>query len=423
MSEILDIIGREILDSRGNPTVEVECILSDGTYAIAQVPSGASRGEYEAIELRDKNEKRYHGKGVLQAIRNINTIIREELIGYPALEQREIDEILIDLDGTENKSNLGANALLAVSLAVAKAAAAYLGIPLYRYLGGIHGYTIPVPMLNLINGGAHAQNNLDMQEFMIVPAGFENFAEAIRAASEIYHTLKKILTEKGLSTGVGDEGGFAPSLSSNEEALKLLSEAVEKSGYRIGEEIFFALDPAASQFYKNGKYILSLDNKELESTEMVELYNTWINKYPIISIEDGIAENDWEGWKILTKKLGSKIQLVGDDVFVTNIKRLRKGIAEGVANAILIKPNQIGTLSETLDCIEEARRNGYRTIISHRSGETEDTTIAHIAVATNAGQIKTGAPARGERIAKYNELLRIEEESGAYYKGKKIYRE
>ncbi len=421
MSEILDIIGREVLDSRGNPTVEAECILYDGTYAQAQVPSGASTGEHEAIELRDKDEKRYFGKGVLQAVRNINTVIREELIGYSALSQREIDEILIDLDGTPNKSNLGANALLAVSLAVAKSAASYLGLPLYRYLGGVYGSTIPVPLLNLINGGVHAPNNLDMQEFMIVPAGFGSFQDAIRVGAEIYHTLKKILMKKGLSAGIGDEGGFSPELSSNEDALRLLMEAIEKAGYNPGEQVFLALDPAASQFYKDKKYILSLDKKELSSEEMVNLYETWVKNYPIISIEDGLAENDWDGWRLLTQKLGDRIQLVGDDIFVTNIKRVKEGIKKGIANAVLIKPNQIGTLSETLDCIEQAKRAGYRAIISHRSGETEDTSIAHIAVATNAGQIKTGAPTRGERTAKYNEILRIEEETGGRYLGKEAF--
>lgn len=420
MSKIVDVIGREILDSRGVPTVEAECILQDGTYAIAQVPSGTSKGEKEALELRDTSSKRYDRKGVLKAVNNINTLIRKKLVGHSVLEHKKIDEILIQLDGTSNKSKLGANAILAVSMATAKAAASYLGIPLYQYIGGIQGSIIPVPMFNLINGGAHAPNNLDIQEFMVIPAGFSSFAEGLRAVVEIYHSLKKLLGEKGLLSGIGDEGGFCPNLSSNEKALELLLESVEMAGYKLGDQIYFGLDSAASQFYKKGKYILKLENKTFSSEEIIELYSSWIKKYPIVSIEDGLAEKDWKNWKLLTQKLGEKVQLVGDDIFVTNKTLLKKGIEEGVANAILIKPNQIGTLSETLDCIEFAKRKGFGTIVSHRSGETEDTTIVHIAVGTNAGQLKTGAPCRGERIAKYNELLRIEEKLGVPYIGKAI---
>lgn len=411
MSAISAVQAREVLDSRGNPTVEVEVFLEDGAWGKAIVPSGASTGIYEALELRDK-EDRYGGKGVLKAVENVNEVIAEEIMGMEALDQAEIDRTLIELDGTENKSRLGANAILGVSLAVAYAAADSLELPLYRYIGGIRARELPVPMMNVINGGVHADNKLDMQEFMIVPAGADSFREALRIGVEVYQALKKLLHSKGLSTGVGDEGGFAPDIATPEEALGLLVEAIEKAGYEPGKSVFLAMDPAASELWEDGKYVLKGMGKTLSPEGMVELYEKLIQRFPIISLEDGLAQEDWEGWRFLTERLGNKIQLVGDDIFVTNIKRLERGIEEKVANSILIKLNQIGTLTETLECIEKAKRAGYTTVISHRSGETEDTTIADLAVAVNAGQIKTGAPARTERVAKYNQLLRIEEELG-----------
>jgi len=409
MSWIEEIKAREILDSRGNPTVEVEVFLSDGAWGRAAVPSGASTGAYEALELRDGDASRYNGKGVLKAVENIQNVIAGELLGQDALNQRAIDELLIGLDGTPTKSRLGANAILGVSLAVARAAANSVGLPLYRYLGGVEAHILPVPLMNILNGGKHASDSTDLQEFMIVPAGAPSFAEALRWGSEVYHALKKVLASKGYNTNVGDEGGFAPSLRANEEAVELLLEAIEKAGYKPGEQICLALDSAASEFYQDGKYVLKKEGRTLSAEEMVEFYAGWVEKYPIISIEDGLAEDDWEGWKLLTERLGGKIQLVGDDLFVTNVERLRKGIELGAANAILIKLNQIGTLTETLEAVKMARDAGWGAIISHRSGETEDTTIAHLAVATGVGQIKTGAPCRSERVAKYNELLRIEE--------------
>jgi len=412
MSSIVDVKAREVLDSRGNPTVEVEVFLEDGAVGKAIVPSGASTGLHEALEMRDGEKERYGGKGVLKAVENVNEVIAEEIVGMDALDQAEIDMTLIELDGTENKSHLGANAILGVSLAVAKAAASSLDLPLYRYIGGLTARELPVPMMNVINGGVHADNKLDMQEFMIVPAGANSFREALRMGVEVYQSLKKLLKSKGLSTGVGDEGGFAPDISTPEEALGLLVEAIEKAGYEPGKAVYLAMDPAASELWEDGKYVLKGMGKTLTSEEMVELYEKLIVKFPIILLEDGLAEDDWEGWRLLTERLGSKIQLVGDDIFVTNIKRLQKGIEEKVANSILIKVNQIGTLTETLQCIQIAKKAGYATVISHRSGETEDTTIADLAVAVNAGQIKTGAPARTERVAKYNQLLRIEEDLG-----------
>ena len=417
---IAEIKAREVLDSRGNPTVEVEVILEDGTIGTAIVPSGASKGKYEALELRDGDEKRFWGKGVLKAVENINKIIAPEIIGMSVFKQVEIDKIMIELDGTENKSNLGANAILAVSLAVADAASAYLGIPLYRYIGGINAKYLPIPMFNVINGGVHADNQLDIQEFMILPVGAKTFKDALRWGSEIYHTLKKILKDKNYSVSVGDEGGFAPQISKAEEALSLLSKAVEKAGYKLGEEIIFALDVASSELYdeNTGKY--KLEGKEFSSEELIEFYEELIKKYPIVSIEDGMAQEDYDGWKKLTEKLSKKILLVGDDLFVTNIKRIKEGITKGYANSVLIKLNQIGTLTETMDAIELLRKVGWRYIISHRSGETEDTFISHLAVGTNATFIKTGAPCRGERVAKYNELLRIEEDLGISAKYKFI---
>ncbi len=419
MIGILDLIGREVLDSRGNPTVEVECFLDDGSSGRAMVPSGVSRGEREAIELRDGDPKRYGGNGVLKAVGNVNTAIRKTLVGESPFDQRVIDAIMVELDGTPNKSMLGANAILGVSLAVAKAAAESLGLPLYRYLGGIVGYTMPVPLLNVINGGAHAANNIEFQEFMLVPAGFDSFADAIRAGAEIYHALKKELVEAGVDAGIGDEGGFAPNLADTEEAISFLVKAVEKAGYVPGEQIFLALDVAASQFYKNGRY--TLDGRDLTAADMVELYEGLLERYNLVSIEDGLAEDDWEGWKLLTASLGDRVQLVGDDIFVTNPEILSRGIEQGVANALLVKPNQIGTLSETLDAIRLAQDAGYHTVLSHRSGETEDVTIAHLAVAANVSQIKSGAPTRSERVAKYNELLRIEEETGASFFGSRLF--
>lgn len=426
MSFIEDIYAREILDSRGNPTIEVEVILEDGSYGTAAVPSGASTGEHEAVELRDGDKDRYLGKGVLKAVQNVNEIIAEEVIGLDAAEQPYIDGIMIDLDGTPNKSKLGANAILGVSMAVAKAAANYFGLPLYQYLGGVNAKTLPVPMMNILNGGKHADNNVDIQEFMIAPAGAAEFREALRMGAEVFHHLKKVLSKKKYNTAVGDEGGFAPDLKSNEEALQVILEAIEKAGYKAGEDIFICLDPASSEFYdkKKGLYILASEKKELTSEEMVDYYEKWVKKYPIISIEDGLDENDWKGWKILTKRLGDKIQLVGDDIFVTNTKKLSKGIDEGVANSILIKLNQIGTVTETLDTIEMAHRAGYTCVISHRSGETEDSTIADLVVATNAGQIKTGSASRSDRIAKYNQLLRIEDSLGemGQFLGKRVFK-
>ncbi len=413
MAKIEKINAREILDSRGNPTVEVDVILTGGILGRAAVPSGASTGEHEAIELRDGNPKRYLGKGVSKAVGNVNTIILKALKNKDPFKQKQIDELLINLDGTPNKSKLGANAILGVSLAVAKSAAVQKKLPLYRYLGGSKAITLPVPMLNILNGGAHADNNVDLQEFMIMPLGAPNFSEALRWSSEVFHTLKGILKKQKLSTAVGDEGGFAPDLKSNEEAIEVILTAIAQAGYKAGKDIYIALDPASSSFYENGKYILKAEaNPECSSIEMIKFYQDWVEKYPIVSIEDGLAEDDWPGWKKLTDTLGGKIQLVGDDLFVTNTKRLQKGIDTGAANSILIKLNQIGTLTETLEAINLARKNNYTAVISHRSGETEDTTIAHLAVATNCGQIKTGSVCRSERMAKYNELLRIEEELG-----------
>ncbi|MCO6510515.1 MAG: phosphopyruvate hydratase [Aridibacter famidurans] len=420
MSLIEDIWAREILDSRGNPTIEAEVTLASGVVGRAAVPSGASTGENEAVELRDGDGLRYLGKGVTKAVANVNDKIAYELEGLDALDQTTVDEALIELDGTENKSNLGANALLAVSLATARAAATYLEMPLYRYIGGTNARTLPTPMMNIINGGAHADNNVDFQEFMIMPVGSENFAEALRAGAEIFHNLKKVLHTRGYSTAVGDEGGFAPDLKSNEEAVETILEAIEKAGYKAGENVMIALDPASSEFYSDGKYVFKKsDGRELSSDEMAEYWADWASRYPIISIEDGMAESDWKGWVNLTSMIGDKVQLVGDDLFVTNVKFLEKGIEVGAANSILIKVNQIGTLTETLDAIELAKTNNMTAVISHRSGETEDSFIADLAVATNAGQIKTGSLSRSDRIAKYNQLLRIEEDldSSARYLG------
>jgi len=413
MSQIDRIHAREILDSRGNPTVEADVILLTGERGRAAVPSGASTGEHEAVELRDGDAKRYGGKGVLKAVANVNDVIARELKGMDALDQRSIDQKLIELDGTPNKSNLGANALLAVSMANARAAASQRQQPLYRYLGGEDAHTLPVPMMNIINGGAHADNNVDFQEFMIVPIGAPRFSEALRMGAEIFHTLKSVLKKKGYGTAVGDEGGFAPYLKSNEEAIETILEAIHLSGYQTGADVLFALDPASSEFFDGQSYVFrKSDRRKLSSEEMVSFWKDWVDKYPIISIEDGMAENDWDGWKAMTNELGDRTQLVGDDLFVTNTKFLQKGIDLGVANSILIKVNQIGTLTETLDCIQLAKSNGRTAVISHRSGETEDAFIADLAVATNAGQIKTGSISRSDRIAKYNQLLRIEEELG-----------
>ncbi|MFR4383685.1 MAG: phosphopyruvate hydratase [Phascolarctobacterium sp.] len=423
MAMITEVYAREILDSRGNPTVEVEVCLEDGAVGRAAVPSGASTGVHEAVELRDGDKSRYLGKGVTKAVDNVNDIIAEAIIGLEATRQTEIDELLIRLDGTPNKGRLGANAILGVSMAVAKAAASSVGLPLYMYLGGVAAKELPVPMMNILNGGQHADNNVDIQEFMIMPVGAKSFTEALRMNAEIYHNLKALLKSKGLSTALGDEGGFAPNLSCNSEAIEVILEAVEKAGYKPGEDIVIALDVASSEFYEDGKYNLAGEGIVKTSEEMVEYLAELCEKYPIISIEDGMAEDDWEGWKKLTAKLGGKVQLVGDDLFVTNEERLVEGIEKGVANAILIKVNQIGTLTETFNAIETAKRAGYTCIISHRSGETEDTTLADIAVAVNAGQIKTGAPARTDRVAKYNQLLRIEEDLGkaAKYNGKNVF--
>ena len=410
---IVEVYAREILDSRGNPTVEVETTLECGVVGRASVPSGASTGAFEAVELRDGDKSRYLGKGVKNAVENVNSIIAPELEEMDAIFQREIDEIMIELDGTENKSRLGANAILGVSLSVAKASAIALGLPLYKYIGGVNAHILPVPMMNILNGGKHADNSVDLQEFMIMPVGAKSFTSALRICTEIFHTLKSVLKKEGMSTSVGDEGGFAPNLKTNEDAVKYIIKAVEEAGYKPGEDIYLALDPAATEFYKDGKYNLSGEGKILTATEMVDYYQFLVEKYPIISIEDGMAEEDWDGWKQLTDRIEGKVQIVGDDLFVTNTQRLLKGIKLGVANSILIKVNQIGTLSETLDAIEMAKRSGYTAVISHRSGETEDTTISDIAVAVNAGQIKTGAPSRTDRVAKYNQLIRIEEELGS----------
>ncbi|MGB8955727.1 MAG: phosphopyruvate hydratase [Tumebacillaceae bacterium] len=409
MSIIYDIRAREVLDSRGNPTVEVEVELESGTLGRAMVPSGASTGAYEAVELRDGDKGRYLGKGVLKAVENVNENIAPEVIGMEVFDQVGIDNLMIALDGTPNKANLGANAILGVSMAVAHAAANELGLPLYTYLGGFNAKTLPVPMMNILNGGAHADNTVDFQEFMVMPVGAETFREALRMGSEIFHSLKGVLKDQGLNTAVGDEGGFAPNLKSNEDALKLISTAVEKAGYKLGEQVAFALDVASTEVYKDGKYHLEGEGVVRTSEEMVAMYEDLVSKYPIISIEDGLAEDDWDGWKLLTDRIGDKVQLVGDDLFVTNTERLATGIERGVGNSILVKVNQIGTLTETFDAIEMAKRAGYTAVISHRSGETEDATIADIAVATNAGQIKTGAPSRTDRVAKYNQLLRIED--------------
>ncbi len=411
MATIIGLYGREILDSRGNPTVEVEVYLEDGSMGRAGIPSGASTGAFEAVELRDGDANRYLGKGVEQAVHNVNEIIAPELLGYDAIDQVAIDKLLIDLDGTPNKGKLGANAILGVSLAVAKAAAKSLGMPIYQYIGGTNAKTLPTPMMNILNGGSHADNNVDIQEFMIMPVGTATYKEALRMGTEIYHNLKAVLKAKGLATGVGDEGGFAPNLPSNEDALKVIVEAIEKAGYKAGEDILLAVDAAASEFYdkEKGVYNLASEGKTFTSAEMVDYYAALVDKYPIISIEDGLDEEDWDGWKLMVEKLGKKIQIVGDDLFVTNTERLKRGIEGGNANSILIKLNQIGTLTETLDAIEMAKRAKFTTVISHRSGETDESIIADLAVATNAGQIKTGAPARIDRVAKYNQLLRIEE--------------
>lgn len=424
MSIIIEIWGREVLDSRGNPTVEVEVTLEDGTVGSAIVPSGASTGEHEAVELRDNDTERYLGKGVLHAVDNVNDIIAPELLGMDVTRQADIDQLLCELDGTGNKGYLGANAILGVSLAVARAAANYLEIPLYQYIGGVNARELPVPNMNIINGGQHADNNIDIQEFMIAPVGAVDFTEGLRMCSEVYHTLKKILQAQGLVTAVGDEGGFAPNLPNNEAALGIIVEAIKQAGYKPGNDIALALDVAASEIYKDGKYHLAGNGKILDAAEMVDYYASLIDKYPVISIEDGLAEDDWDGWSLLTEKLGDRIQLVGDDLFVTNTERLALGIERGVANSILIKVNQIGTLTETLETIEMAKRAGYTCMISHRSGETEDTFIADLAVAVNAGQIKSGAPARTDRVAKYNRLLRIEEEldiMGSYNTSPSLY--
>ena len=421
--EIIDVVGRQILDSRAFPTVEVEVYLEDGTIGRAAVPSGASTGIYEAVELRDGDKENFQGKSVMKAVNNVNDTIAEELIGCNVFDQVYIDKTLIELDGTDNKGKLGANAILGVSLAVADAAAKSIGLPLYEYIGGCNAKVLPVPMMNILNGGSHADNSVDLQEFMVMPVGAKSFDGAMKMCVEVYHTLKKTLHEKGYSTAIGDEGGFAPNLKSNEEALEVIIEAITKAGYKPGEDIFIAIDAASSEYYENGKYVLEHEGKTLSPSEMVDFLENWVDKYPIISIEDGMAEEDWEGWKLLTERLGKKVQLVGDDLFVTNTKRLEMGIEKGVANSILIKLNQIGTLTETFNAIEMANRAGYTAVVSHRSGETEDTTIADLVVAVNAGQIKTGAPARSERVAKYNQLIRISEElqDVAEYRGRKAF--
>ena len=424
LARIKSIHAREILDSRGNPTIEVDVLLSDGKLGRAAVPSGASTGEAEAVELRDGDKGRYMGKGVLKAVDNVNKIIAKKIEGMDPADQKKIDNSMIELDGTKNKGKLGANAILGVSLAAAKAAAASEDIPLYKYIGGENAKLLPVPMMNILNGGKHADNNVDLQEFMIMPAGFKSFSEALRAGVETFHSLKKVLSGKGYNTAVGDEGGFAPNLKSNEEAVEVILEAISKAGYKAGEQIYIALDPAASEFFSNGKYVFSKSDKSSKTPEqMVSFYEEWVKKYPIISLEDGMAEGDWQGWKLLTQRLGKKIQLVGDDIFVTNTEYLKKGIEMGVANSILIKVNQIGTLTETLAAMDMAKKANYTAVVSHRSGETEDTTIADLVVATNAGQIKTGSLCRTDRVAKYNQLLRIEEELGAkaQFKGKGVF--
>lgn len=424
MTIITDVYAREVLDSRGNPTVEVEVELEGGAVGRASVPSGASTGAFEAVELRDEDKNRYLGKGVRHAVDNVNTVVAPEIIGWNALDQVGIDEFMIELDGTPNKGKLGANAILGVSLAVAKAAAEQLGLSLYQYLGGVNGKTLPVPMMNILNGGEHADNNVDIQEFMVMPVGAESFKDALQTCAEIFHHLKKVLKNKGLNTAVGDEGGFAPNLRSNEEAIEVIIEAIKQAGYQPGKEVFIAMDVAATELYgEDEKYHLEGEGIQKTSEEMIEFYEELLEKYPIISIEDGLAEEDWNGWKLMTKRLGKKVQLVGDDLFVTNTERLFKGIDLEVANSILIKVNQIGTLTETLDAIEMAKRAGYTAVVSHRSGETEDTTIADLVVAVNAGQIKTGAPSRTDRVAKYNQLLRIEEElaDSSQYEGIKSF--
>lgn len=421
--EIVDVVARQILDSRCFPTVEVEVYLEDGTVGRAAVPSGASTGIFEAIELRDGDKNNYLGKSVLKAVANVNDTIAEELIGLNVYDQPAIDKMLIELDGTHNKAKLGANAILGVSLAVANAAAKSLDLPLYQYIGGVNAKVLPVPMMNIINGGSHADNSVDLQEFMVMPVGAKTFSSALQMCAEVYHTLKKILHDKNYSTAIGDEGGFAPNLKSNEEAIEVIIEAITAAGYEAGKDMFIAIDAASSEYYKDGKYVLANEGKTLTAAEMVDFLEAWVDKYPIISIEDGMAEEDWEGWKLLTERLAGKVQLVGDDLFVTNTERLETGIEKGIANSILIKLNQIGTLTETLNAIEMANRAGYTAVISHRSGETEDTTIADLVVAVNAGQIKTGAPARSERVAKYNQLIRIEEELDtiAEYRGMKSF--
>jgi enolase len=423
MSEIKQVRAREIMDSRGNPTVEVDVLLESGYLGTAAVPSGASTGEREAVELRDGDKKRYLGKGVLKAVKNVNTVIADKIKGIEAIDQALIDKTMIALDGTNNKSNLGANAILGVSMAVAKAAAAEMELPLYKYIGGVNAKELPLPMLNIVNGGAHADNNVDVQEFMVMPCGAASFAEALRMSAEVFHNLKKILKDKKLSTAVGDEGGFAPNLTSNEEALKTIVEAIKAAGYKPKDDFLLALDVASSEMYKNGKYEFEGEGKTFTSEQLIAYYESLVDKYPIISIEDGMDQNDWNGWAGLTKKLGGRVQLVGDDLFVTNPAILKQGIDKGIANSILVKVNQIGSLTETLDAVEMAKRAGYTAVISHRSGETEDTTIADIAVALNAGQIKTGSTSRSDRIAKYNRLLRIEEELGSMsiFKGKDVF--
>ncbi len=424
MPIIVGIKGREIVDSRGNPTVEADVILQSGVVGRAAVPSGASTGTREAIELRDGDKKRYLGKGVRKAVANVNSKIAPELIGFEVTDQTALDNVMIELDGTENKSKLGANAILAVSMAAARAASIELGLPLFRYIGGVNAKTLPVPMMNIVNGGAHADNNVDIQEFMIMPVGATCFADAMRMGAEIFHNLKSVLKKRGGATSVGDEGGFAPDLGSNEEALMVISEAVKQAGYRLGKDIVFAMDAAASEFFEGGKYNLESEKKKLSSQQMVDYWERLVDKYPIASLEDGCGEADWKGWELLTQRIGDRVQIVGDDLFVTNTKILAEGISKGIANSILVKVNQIGSLTETLDAVEMAHRSAYTAVISHRSGETEDTTISHIAVATNAGQIKTGSASRTDRIAKYNELIRIEEELGdeAIYPGAEIFR-
>jgi enolase len=423
MSTITNVYAREVLDSRGNPTVEVEVYLESGYIGRAIVPSGASTGAFEAVELRDGDKGRYLGKGVEKAVENVNEIIAPEVIGFDALDQVSIDNMMIELDGTPNKAKLGANAILAVSMAVARAAAEVLQVPLYTYLGGFNAKQLPVPMMNIINGGEHADNNIDVQEFMVIPVGAVSFKEALRTGAEIFHNLKAVLQDKGLNTAVGDEGGFAPNLGSNEEAITTIISAIERAGYKPGVDVFLGMDVASTEFFRDGKYHLEGEGKSFTSAEFVDLLASWVDKYPIISIEDGCSEDDWAGWKLLTDKLGKRVQLVGDDLFVTNTERLSRGIDEGIGNSILVKVNQIGTLTETFDAIEMAKRAGYTAVISHRSGESEDTTIADIAVATNAGQIKTGAPSRTDRVAKYNQLLRIEDQLAdvAQYAGKNAF--